>query len=172
MVHPFWKTVWWCLVKLSLLLPYNQANMFLGIFPKLKTYIHMKICTPMFISALLIYGKTWKKPRCPSEGEWIKQLWYIQNGILSSVAQSCPTFATPWIAARQASLSITNSRSSLRLTSIKSVMPSSHLILCHSLSLLPSIPLSIRILSNESTLRMRWPKYWSFSFSINVDSGL
>ena len=67
-------------------------------------------------------------------------------------------FVTPWIAARQASLSITNSRSSLRLTSIKSVMPSSHLILCHSLLLLPPIPPSIRVFSNESILRMRWPK--------------
>ena len=75
-------------------------------------------------------------------------------------------FATPWIAAHQASLSITNSQSSLRLTSIESVMPSSHLILCHPLLLLPPIPPSIRVLSNESTLHMRWPKYWSFSFSI------
>jgi len=75
-------------------------------------------------------------------------------------------FATPWIAARQASPSITNSRSSLRLTSIESVMPSSHLILCHPLLLLPLIPPSIRVFSNESTLCMRWPKYWSFSFSI------
>ena len=74
--------------------------------------------------------------------------------------------ATPWIAARQASLPITNSRSLLRLTSNKSVMPSSHLILCHPLLLLPPIPPSIRVFSNESTLRMRWPKYWSFSFSI------
>ena len=75
-------------------------------------------------------------------------------------------FATPWTAARQASLSITNSRSSLRLTSIESVMPSSHLILCRPLLLLPPIPPSIRVFTNESTLRMRWPKYWSFSFSI------
>ena len=75
-------------------------------------------------------------------------------------------FATPWIAARQASLSITKSRSSLKLTSIESVMPSSHLILCHPLLLLPPIPPSIRVFSKESTLRMRWPKYWSFSFSI------
>ena len=74
--------------------------------------------------------------------------------------------ATPWIAARQASLSITNSQSSLRLTSIESVMPSSHLILSRPLLLLPPIPPSIRVFSNESTLRMRWPKYWSFSFSI------
>ena len=75
-------------------------------------------------------------------------------------------FATPWIIASQASLFITISRSSLRLTSIKSVMPSSHLILCCPLLLLPPIPPSIRVFSNESTLRMRWPKYWSFSFSI------
>ena len=74
-------------------------------------------------------------------------------------------FATPWIAARQASLSITISRSSLRLTSIESVMPSSHLILGRPL-LLPPIPPSIRVFSSESSLRMRWPKYWSFSFSI------
>ena len=76
-------------------------------------------------------------------------------------------FATPWIAAHQASLSITNSRSSLRLTSIESGMPSSHLILCHPLLLLLPIRPSIRVFSNESTLLMRWPKYWSFSFSIS-----
>ena len=75
-------------------------------------------------------------------------------------------FATPWITACQASLSITISWSSLRLTSIELVMPSSHLILCHPLLLLPPIPPSIRVFSNESTLLMRWPKYWSFSFSI------
>ena len=75
-------------------------------------------------------------------------------------------FVTPWIAACQASPSITNSRSSLKLTSIKSVMPSSHLILCCPLLLLPPIPPSIRVFSNESTLHMRCPKYWSFSFSI------
>ena len=74
--------------------------------------------------------------------------------------------ATPWIVAHQASLSITNSWSSLKLTSIESVMPSSHLILCRPLLLLPPIPPSIRVFSNESTLRMRWPKYWIFSFSI------
>ena len=75
-------------------------------------------------------------------------------------------FVTPWITARQASLSITNTRSSLRLTSIKSVMPSSHLILCHPLLLVSPIPPNIKVFSNESTLRVRWPKYWSFSFSI------
>ena len=75
-------------------------------------------------------------------------------------------FVTPWMAACQASLSITNSRSSPKLISIESVMPSSHLILCRPLLLLPPIPPSIRVFSNESTLRMKWPKYWSFSFSI------
>ena len=86
---------------------------------------------------------------------------------LSSVQSlSCVRlFVTPWIAAPQASLSITNSRSSLKLTSVESVMPSSHLILCCPLLLLPPIPPSIRVFSNESTLRMRWPKYWSFSFN-------
>ena len=75
-------------------------------------------------------------------------------------------FVTPWITACQASLSITNSQSSFRLTSIKSVIPSSHLILCHPLLLLPPIPPSIRVFSNDSTLCRRWPKSWSFSFSI------
>ena len=74
-------------------------------------------------------------------------------------------FETPWIAARQASLSIINFWSLLKLMSIESVMPSSHLILCRPL-LLPPIPPSIRVFPNESTLRIRWPKYWSFSFSI------
>ena len=86
----------------------------------------------------------------------------------SSVQSLCRVwlFETPWITARQASLSITNSRSSLRLASFESVMLSSHLILCRPLLLLPPIPPSIRVFSNESTLRRRWPKNWSFSFSI------
>ena len=75
-------------------------------------------------------------------------------------------FATPWTAAHKASLSITNSWNSLRLTSIELVMPFSHLILCRPLLLLPPIPPSIKVFSSESTLRMRWPKYWSFSFSL------
>ena len=76
-------------------------------------------------------------------------------------------FATPWTAAHQASLSITNSWSSLRLMSIESVMPSSHLILCRPLLLLPSIFPSIKVFSNESALHIRWPKYWSFNFNIS-----
>ena len=80
--------------------------------------------------------------------------------------------ATPWIAALQASLSITNSQSLLKLMSIELVMPSSHLILCRPLLVLPPIPPSIRIFSNESTLLMRWPKYWGFRFSISPSNGL
>ena len=79
--------------------------------------------------------------------------------------------ATPWTAARQASLSITNSWSLLKLMSIESVMPSNHLIFCHPFLLLPSIFPSIKVFSKESVLRIRWPKYWNFSFSINDYSG-
>ena len=89
---------------------------------------------------------------------------------------SCvPLFVTPWIAACQASLSISNSQSLLKLMFLESVMPSNHLILCRPLLLLPSIFPSIKVFSNESVLRIRWPKYWSFSFSIspsNEYSGL
>ena len=95
---------------------------------------------------------------------------FFQYSVQFSSVQSLSRvrlFVTPWIAARQASLSITNSRSSLKLMCIESVMPSSHLILCRPLLLLPPMPPSIRVFSNESTLRMRWPKYWSFSLSIS-----
>ena len=91
----------------------------------------------------------------------------ISSVQFSSALSRVQLFATPWIAALQASLSIITSRSSLRLMSIESVMPSSHLILCRPLLLLPPIPPNIRVFSDESTLRMRWPKYWSFSFSIS-----
>ena len=90
-----------------------------------------------------------------------------QFKLFSSVQSLSRFFATPWITAHQASLSITNSQSSPRLMSIESVMPSSHLILCHPLLLLPPNPPSIRVFSNESTLPIRWPKYWSFSFSLS-----
>ena len=92
----------------------------------------------------------------------ITRTWFSSVQLLSHVQ----LFVTPWIAAHQASLSITNSRNSLKLMSIESVMPSSHLILCCLLFLLPPIPPSIRVFSNESTLHMRWPKYWSFSVNI------
>ena len=91
---------------------------------------------------------------------------YIQFSSVQSLSHVW-IFATPWIAARQASLSIINSRSSPKLMCIELVMPSSHLILCRPLLLLPPVPPSIRVFSNESTLRMRWPKYWVFSLSIS-----
>ena len=97
---------------------------------------------------------------------------YIQ---FSSITQSCPILCNPWTTARQASLYILNSWSLLKLMSIKSLMPSNHLILCHPLIPLPSIFPSIRVFSNESVLCIRWPEYWSFSFSIspsNEYSGL
>ena len=119
-----------------------------------------------------------------SEKSWLK----TQHSKKMKIMASGPTqfssvqslshvrlFATPWITAHQASLSITNSWSLLKLMSIESVMPSSHLILCRPLLLLSPIPPRIRLFSNESALRMRWPKYWSFSFSIspsNEHSGL
>ena len=94
-----------------------------------------------------------------------KILWICVFSSVQSLSR-VRLFETPWIAAHQASLSITNSQSSLKLTSIESVMPSSHLILCHPLLLLPPIPPSIRVFPNESTLSMRGSKYCSFSFSI------
>ena len=105
-------------------------------------------------------------------------LFLLLTLFISSSVQSLShvrLFTTPWIAARQASLSITNSQSLLKLMSIESVMPSNHLILCHPLLLLPSIFPSIRVFSNELALPIRWPKYWSFSFNIspsNEYSGL
>ena len=99
-------------------------------------------------------------------------IWQCIRSVFSSVQSlnRVHLFATPWTAALQASLSITNSWSLLKIMSIKSVMPSNHLILCHPLLLLPSIFPSIRIFSCESVLRIRWPKYWSFSFSISLSN--
>ena len=92
--------------------------------------------------------------------------WEVYFSSVQSLSR-VQVFATPWTAARQASLSICNSQSLVKLMSIESVMPSNHLILCHSLLLMPSIFPSIRVFSSESSLRIRWPKYWSFSFSIS-----
>ena len=126
----------------------------------------------MFTEALVTLAKTWKQPECPQTDKRIKKTWYtypmgysVQFSSFQLLSR-VRLFATLWIAARQASLSITNSQSSLRLTSIESLIPSSHLILGCPLLLLPSIPFSIKVFPNESTLHMRWPKYWSFSFSI------
>ena len=117
-----------------------------------QTHVSFPSCIGRWI---LYHCATWEAQRMHSV-----QFCSVQS--LSRVQ----LFVTPWITAHQASLSITNSRSSLRRTSIESVMPSSHLVLCRPLFLLPPIPPNIRVFSNESTLCMRWPKYWSFSFSI------
>ena len=136
------------------------------------------ICTTSLTMLLFLM---WLE-RCGEATLSIEKIYFVLNGLRTEVM--CPKYklssvqpshsvisdsATPWIPARQASLSITNysSQTLLKLMSIESVMPSNHLILCHPLLLLPTIPPSMRIFSNESTLHMRWPKYWSFSFSIS-----
>ena len=110
-------------------------------------------------------SKNWLKSQHLKNGDHGIWSHSVQLSSVQSLSR-VRLFVTPWIAAHQASLSITNSQSSPKLLSIESVMPSSHLILCHPLLLLPPIPPSIRVFSNEATLHMRWPKYWSFSFSI------
>ena len=144
-----------------------------GFNPRIRKMLHRRECQP---TQVFLLGESpwtekpdWLWSRGHKESDTTKRLKHTAYMYHFSSVQSLRhvwLFATPWIAAHQASLSITNSRSSLRLTSIKSVMPSSHLILCCPLLLLPPIPPSIRVFSNESALCMRWPKYWSFSFSI------
>ena len=119
-------------------------------------YIHLCSCFPR----IFIISFIWNYKR-----SYVNIIMYLQLSSVQSLSR-VQLFTTPWISACQASLSITNSQSSLRLASIESVMPSSHLILCRPLLLMPPIPPSIKVFSNELTLHMRWPKYWSFSFSI------
>merc|ERR1719295_1363064 len=102
---------------------------------------------------------------CICFGFCLSSKWFCLSSV--QLLSHVQLFATPWTAARQASLSIANSQSSCKLMSIESVMLSNHLILCHPLLLLPSIFPSIRIFSSESALHIRWPKYWSLSFSIS-----
>ena len=115
-------------------------------------------------------------PFSPCAWKNMVYIFYLKAAFSSVQLLSCVwLFATPWTAARQASLAITNSRSLLKLMSMESVMPSNHLILCRPLLLLPSIFPSIRVFSSESALHIRWPEYWSFSFTIspsNEHSGL
>ena len=115
-------------------------------------------------------------PFSPCAWKNMVYIFYLKAAFSSVQSLSCVwLFATPWTAARQASLGITNSRGLLKLMSIESVMPSNHLIFCRPLLLLPSIFPSIRVFSSESALHIRWPEYWSFSFTIspsNEHSGL
>ena len=139
----------------------NEKNVYLYIEGETKQDTVGPLGTEAFCVPCFLFVGNRLQPPWPSLSS-NKQVHFSSVQSLSRVR----LFATPWIAAPQASLSITISRSSLRLTSIESVMPSSHLILCRPLLLLPPIPPSIRVFSNESTLHMRWPKYWSFSLSI------
>ena len=128
-------------------------------------------CDCGFRSVCSLMEKDKRLMESPDGRDWLGLL--MGWAMLSQFSQSVQSlshvrlFVTPWIAAHQASLSITNSWSSPKLMCIESVMPSSHLILCHPLLFLPPIPPSIRVFSNESTFCMRWPKYWRFSFSIS-----
>ena len=129
-------------------------------FLSFKTAFSNTISSSCFVSILWWQGSNSHNQHCLN----FESYQGISSVQLFSRVQ---IFATPWIAAHQASLSITNSQSLLKHMSIELVMPSSHLILCRPLLLLPAIPPSIRDFSNESTLCMRWPKYWSFSFSMS-----
>jgi len=124
----------------------------------------------MFIAILFTIAKTWKQPICPSTDEWIKKLQCIYtmdySVQFSSVAQSCLTLCDPMNCSTPGLPVHHQLPEFTQHTSIRSVMPSSHLILCRPLFLLPPIPPSTRLFSSESTLCIRWPKYWSFSFSI------
>ena len=143
----------------------EPSTALLGISPReMKTYFYAEICTQRFVAALFVVTQNRKLPKCPSVHEWLNKPWsiYGEASVQFSSFQSLSRvrlFETPWITARQASLSITNSQSLPKLMSIESVMPSSHLILCHPLHLLLPIPPIITVFSNESTLCMRWPKY-------------
>ena len=149
--------IWRFLKSLKIVIIYQATPLLSLYLEKMKTLIWKDTCIPMFITALFIIPKTWKQLKCPSTDEWIK-MWDTHTHKYSVQSLSCVwLFATPQITACQASLSITNSQSSLKLMCIESVMPSSHLILCYLLLLLPPIPPSIRVFSKESTLHMRWP---------------
>ena len=137
----FQENLFWCIFLVSL---YSMQNVLETFHFFLHSYLYFCICFSI---------------RC------LIHLHILQFSSVQSLSH-VRLFATPWIAACEASLSITNSWSSPKLMSIESVMPSSHLILCHPLLFLPPIPPSIIVFSNGSTFRMRWPKYWSFSFSL------
>ena len=145
-----------------------KKNHFIKVFLHLDFLIHQYLVRILFHNQEQFYIRMSTSLSIRKTCHYLSSHFLLRAFTFSSVQSLSHVrlFATPWIAARQASLSITNSRSSLRLTSIESVIPSSHLILCRPLLLLPPIPPSIRVFSNESTLLMSWPKYWCFSFSI------
>ena len=158
MVHQSWK------------LGFNQTVMFTSFLSvKLYAYLNHRGMPwqdkfPKFNKIFYVWIKRLEGSKGHNSLPWTTQFSSVQS--LSHVW----LFVTPWTAAHQASLSITNTRTLLKPMSIESVMPSNHLILCCPLLLLPPIPPSIRVFPNKSTLRMRWPKYWSFSFSISLSN--
>ena len=159
-----WEFLFFFLLFLSSI-PHSVLSTLWGILPRLTVDVH-KCCLYM-IHFFFLYSfqiSIINKYFCNEKAKF-----HNEKASFSSVQSlSCVRlFETPWITARQAFLATTSSQSSLKLMSIESVMPSSHLILCHPLFLLPPIPPSIRVFSNKSTLHMRWPKYWSFSFCIS-----
>ena len=151
-------------ISLCLLFPSTFLSIFLTSYLITRIYIlALEACSPETFTSYFILPFTYLFKhnvhlRTMSKYHQFSSVQSLNHVVL---------FVTPWITARQASLSITSSRSLPKLMSIELVMPSSHLIFGHALLLLPSIPPSIRAFFNESTLRMRWPKYWSFSFSIS-----
>ena len=160
--------MWRFLKKLGIELPYDPAISLLGIHLK-ETRSETGTCTPMFTAPLFTIARTGKEPRCPLADEWIRKLWCIytmeysfhfsRSVVSDSLRPHESQHAWPPCPSPTPRVHSDSSPSS-------SVMPSSHLILCRPLLLLPPIPPSIRVFSSDSTLCMRWPKYWSFSFSI------
>ena len=147
LIQSSWRTVWRFLRKLGIKLPYDPIIPLLGIYPG-KTITEKDICTLVFFAAHFTIARLWKQPKCPLTDKWIQKFWYIckWNIQFSSVQSlSCvQLFVTPWTTTCQASLSVTNSWSLLKLMSIELVMPSNHLILCLPLlspSIFPSISL-------------------------------
>ena len=149
--------------------PSPPLALFVVMLPKAHLTSHSRISGSGWVITPSWLSVSWRSFLYSSVYSWHLFLIFSASVQFSSVQSlNCIwLFATPWIAAPQASLSITNSRSLLKLMPIESVMPSSHSILCHPLLLLPPIPPTIRVLSNESTFHMGWQKYWSFSFSIS-----
>ena len=137
-------------------------------YPKeMKTGYRRGICLPMLIAASFTITRVWKQQKCPSVNGWIQKMCVCVIVVVVQLLSPVQLFVTPWTAARQASLSLTISWGLPKFMSIALEMPSSHLILCHPLLLLPSLFPSIRDFSSESAIHIKCPKYWSFSFSIS-----
>ena len=167
LAQPLWKTVERFLKKLKIELPYDPEIPLLGMYPKeMKTGYRRGICLPMFIAASFTITRVWRQCKCPSVSGWIQKMCVCVI-VVVQLLSPVRLFVTPWTAARQASLSLTISWSLPKFMSIALEMPSNRLILWRPLLVLPSIFPSIRDFSNESAIHIRWPKYWSFSFSIS-----